>query len=264
MEKIHPTAIIASGAEIDASVEIGPYSIIGPNVKISAGTVIHSHVVLDGHVTIGENNTFFQFCSIGAPPQDLSYKNEPTRVEIGSGNVFREYVSIHRATTKENHVTIIGNDNLLMAHVHVGHDGIIGNNCILVNSLNLAGHVHIQDRVIIGGGCSVAQFTTIGRGAYIGGATGIDKDIPPFCTAVGNRAKLKGINIIGLRRAGYSKESISEVVDFFRYMESSTFSPRSFVGDDTLLENYKENEIVQEIVTMIRKSEVGIAPFVSA
>ncbi len=262
-KNIHPTAIIASGATIDQSVTIGPYSIIGSNITIGAGCVIHSHVVLDGHMTIGKNNTFFQFGSIGAPPQDLGYKGEPTRVVIGDNNVFREYISIHRGTTKENHVTTIGNDNLLMSYVHVGHDVIIGNNCVIVNSTNIAGHVHIGDRVIIGGASSIAQFVTLARGAYIGGATAIDKDIPPFCTAVGNRVRLKGINIIGLRRAGYSKEEITEVVDFFRMMESASYAPRSLVEHEEILADYKGNILVDEMVEMIRKSDIGIAPFMS-
>ncbi len=264
MSNIHPTAIVSDKAEIDPSVKIGPYSIVGDKVKIGAGTVIHGHVVLDGNLTIGKNNEFFQFGSIGAPPQDLTYKGEDTRVVIGDNNVFREYVSIHRGTTKENYVTTVGNNNLLMAHVHLGHDVVIGNNCILVNSANIAGHVKIADKVILVVASSIAQFTTLGRSAYIGGATAIDKDIPPFCTAVGIRARLKGINIIGLRRAGYSKEVISELVDFFRVMESSAYAPRTFVENEELYADFKDNELVQEMVEMIRKSEVGIAPFMSA
>ena len=264
MSNIHSTAIVSENAVIDPSVKIGPYSIVGDHVKIGADTVVHSHVVLDGNLEIGKGNEFFQFGSIGAPPQDFSYKGEDTRVVIGDNNIFREYVSIHRGTTKENYVTTIGNSNLLMAHAHVGHDVVIGNNCVIVNSANIAGHVKIADRVTLGGVCSIAQFSTIGRGAYIGGATAIDKDIPPFCTAVGIRARLKGINIIGLRRSGYSKEEISELVDFFRIMESSAYAPRTFVEQDEALSDYCSNVLVQEMVEMIKKSDVGIAPFMSS
>lgn len=264
MSNIHPTAIVSEGANLHKSVKVGPYSIIGPQVTLAEGCVVHSHVVLDGNTTVGKNNEFFQFGSIGAPPQDLTYKDEDTKVVIGDNNVFREYVSIHRGTTKENYVTTIGNNNLLMAHAHIGHDVVLGNNCIIVNSANIAGHVRIHDRVILGGASSIAQFSTLGRGAYIGGATAIDKDIPPFCTAVGIRARLKGINIIGLRRAGYSKEEISEVVDFFRVMESSTFAPRAFVEHKELYEDFKDNILVKEMVEMIGCSEVGIAPFMSS
>lgn len=264
MSNIHPTAIISDGAKLHESVKVGAYSIIGPQVSLGEGCVVHSHVVLDGNTTAGLNNEFFQFGSIGAPPQDLTYKGEDTKVVIGDNNVFREYVSIHRGTTKENYVTTVGNNNLLMAHAHVGHDVVMGNNCIIVNSANIAGHVKIHDRVILGGACSISQFSTLGRGAYIGGATAIDKDIPPFCTAVGIRARLKGVNIIGLRRAGYSKEVISEVVDFFRSMETSPLAPRAFVEHKELYEDFKDNVLVQEMVEMISKSEVGIAPFMSS
>lgn len=258
---IHPTALVDSKAKLHESVSIGPFCIVGPNVEIGANTVLHSHVVIDGHTTIGEGNQFFQFCSIGAPPQDTSYKGEPTKTIIGNNNTFREYVSIHRGTTKENLVTQIGNNCLLMAYVHVGHDVVLGNNCTIANSTNFAGHVKIGDRVGIGGGTNVSQFVTIGRGAYIGGATAIDRDIPVFCTALGNRVFLKGINIIGLRRQGYSKQEISEIVDFYRTMESSALSPRAFTEHDEYMAEFKDNRVVQEMVEQIKKTEIGIAPF---
>jgi UDP-N-acetylglucosamine acyltransferase len=152
---------------------------------------------------------------------------------------------------------------MLMAFVHVGHDVILGDHCIIANSINFAGHVKCGDRVIIGGGSQVSQFCTLGRGAYIGGATAIDRDIPLFCTAYGNRAKLKGINIIGLRRQGYSKSEITEVVDFYRTMEASALSPRSFVTHKELMTEFKGNAVIDEMVQAIIKSEIGLAPFVS-
>lgn len=259
---IHPTAIVHDGAKIGENVLIGPYSIIGPNVVLGDNCKVRSHVLIDGHTTVGKNNDFYQFGSIGAEPQDTSYKNEPTRTVIGDNNIFREYVSIHRGTLKDKEVTTIGNNGLYMAHVHVGHDCIVGNNVVLVNSVNLAGHVHIGDRVIIGGGTNISQFVSLGRGAYIGGASAIDRDIPIFCTAYGNRIKLKGINIIGLRRQGYEKQVISELVDFYRTMESSVLSPRAFVEHEELMEDYKANPLVIEMKAQIVKSEIGIAPFV--
>jgi UDP-N-acetylglucosamine acyltransferase len=258
---IHPSSLIDPQAKIHETVKIGPFCIVGPNVEIGANCILHSHIVMDGHTTIGEGNVFFQGCSIGAPPQDTSYKGEPTRTVIGSNNTFREYVSVHRGTTKENLVTQIGNSSLLMAYVHVGHDVVLGNNCIIANSTNFAGHVKIGDRVGIGGGTQISQFVTVGRGAYIGGATAIDRDIPVFCTAMGNRVYLKGINIIGLRRQGYSKQEISEVVDFYRTMESSALSPRSFVDHAEFMAEFKDNRVVQEMVEQIKKTEIGIAPF---
>ena len=261
MSNIHPSSLVDPNAKIHETVKIGPFCIIGPNVEIGANTVLHSHVVLDGHTTIGEGNQFFHSCSIGAPPQDLSYKGEPTRVVIGNNNTFREYVSIHRGTLKENGITQVGNNCFLMAYVHAGHDVGIGNNVIVANSTNFAGHVKIGDRVIIGGGTNVSQFVTLGRGAYIGGASAIDRDIPVFCTALGNRVFLKGINIIGLRRQGYSKQEISEVVDFYRSMEASALSPRAFVEHEEHMSEFKDNRVVQEMVEQIKKSEIGIAPF---
>ncbi len=261
MSLIHPSSLIDPQAKIHETVKIGPFCIVGPNADIGANTILHSHVVIDGHTTIGEGNQFFQACSIGAPPQDTSYKGEPTRTVIGNNNIFREYVSIHRGTLKENSITQIGNNCFFMAYVHAGHDVSVGNNVIVANSTNFAGHVKIGDRVIIGGGTNISQFVSLGRGSYIGGASAIDRDIPVFCTAMGNRVFLKGINIIGLRRQGYSKQEISEVVDFYRTMEASALSPRAFVDHEEHMAEFKDNRIVQEMIDQIKKSEIGIAPF---
>ena len=260
---IHPTAIVSEEAKMGSNIEVGAYSIIGPHVVIGNDCKIGPHVILDGHLSIGNSNHFYQFCSIGAPPQDMTYKGEPTRVEIGDNNTFREYVSVHRGTLKEDGLTKIGSNCLMMAYVHIGHDVIIGSNCTFANSVNCAGHVKIGDRVIIGGGTQVSQFVSMGRGAYIGGASGVDRDIPAFCTAYGNRVKLKGINIIGLRRQGYSKQDISEVVDFYRTMEASILSARSFIEHAELMQDYQGNAVIKEITEHIRRTEVGIAPFVA-
>jgi len=259
--KIHPTAILSGDIVLGKGIEIGPYAILDGNIKIGDGCKIMPHAMIKGWTELGTNNTIFQFCSVGEAPQDTSYRGEETKVIIGNNNVFREYVSIHRGTLKENKITKIGDNCLFMAKAHVGHDVIIGSNCILVNSVNIAGHVKMGDRVIIGGGANIGQFITLGRGAYIGGATAIDRDVPPFCTAYGNRVKLKGINIVGLRRLGLSKTLIAEVVDFYRLMESSALSPRAFVNHEEHMAEYKSNEIVQEMAKLIRESEVGIAPF---
>lgn len=261
MSNIHPSSIIENGAKIHETVKIGPFCIVGANVEIGANTILHSHVVIDGHTTIGEGNKFFQGCSIGAPPQDNSYKGEPTRTVIGNNNTFREYCSVHRGTLKENHITTIGDNSLFMAYVHIGHDVVMGNNCTIANSTNFAGHVRVGDRVGIGGGSQVQQWVSLGRGAYIGGASAVDRDIPTFCTAIGNRAHLKGINIIGMKRQGYTKQEISEVVDFLRTIESSNISPRSFIENQDLMVEYKDNRVIIEMCDQIRKSEIGIAPF---
>ena len=219
--------------------------------------------MLEGYTTIGKGNQFFHHATIGTPPQDFTYKNEPTRVVIGDNNVFREFVTIHRGTQKDRQETTVGSNCMLMAFVHLGHDVVLGDSCVIANTTNFAGHVKCGERVIIGGGSNISQFCTIGRGAYIGGASAIDRDIPLFCTAYGNRAKLKGINIIGLRRQGYSKAIVSEVVDFYRTMEASALSPRAFVNHEELMTEFEGNEVINEMVNAIKNSEIGLAPFVS-
>lgn len=261
MGNIHPTAIVSEKAQLDPSVEVGPYCVIGDNVELGPNSKLLSHVVMEGTLKVDRDNVFYPFASIGAPPQDFSYKGEATRVEIGRKNIFREGVSIHRGTAKESKVTRIGDHNFLMAFVHLGHDVQLGSHCVMANSVNLAGHVTVADRVIMGGGIQASQFVSFGRGSYVGGASAIDRDIPPFCTAVGNRVKLRGINIIGLRRAKYDRSVIAEVVDFYRAMEASALSPRAFVNHGELMQDFKDNVIISEMETFIKGSEVGIAPF---
>ena len=261
---IHPTALVAKEASLGENVFVGPFCIVGPQVKLGNDCKLLSHVIIEGNTTIGSNNTFYQFCSIGSSPQDNSYKGEDTKVIIGDNNTFRESVTVHRATTKEEYKTVIGSNGLFMAYAHIAHDCRIGDKVTLVNSCNLAGHVKLGDRVIIGGSSSISQFVTLGRGAYIGGASALDRDIPPFCTAYGNRIKLKGINIIGMRRQGYERNIISEVVEFYRSMESSAFSPRSFVDNKETMNIYQDNPVVKEMASFISSSEVGIAPFMNS
>ena len=263
MANIHPTAVVHKKAQIATNVEIGPYCIIGSAVQIAQGCKLHSHVVMDGDLTIGKNNQFFSFASIGTAPQDTSYRQEPTKVVIGDGNILREYVSIHRGTRKDAGITTLGDGNFIMSYVHLGHDVRLGSHCILANTVNIAGHVKISDHVTIGGGVFVSQFVSLGRGAYIGGATAIDRDIPQFCTAMGNRVRLKGINIIGLRKKGYDRQTVTEIVDFYRTMEASALSPRAFVNHEELMQDFQKNAIIEEMVDFIRKSEIGIAPFIS-
>ncbi len=261
MSEISPLASVHPEAKIAKNVHIGPFCLIGPNVEIDEGTSLTSHVVIEGHTKVGKNNKFLQFCSIGATPQDTSYKGEPTQTIIGDGNVFREYVSVHRATLKQDQKTIIGNNSFLMAYVHIAHDCTIGNNVTFANAVMCAGHVNVGDRVIIGGNTGISQFVSLGKGSYIGGGSAIDRDVPNFCTAYGNRIRLKGINIIGLKRQGFSKQDISEVVDFYRTMESSALAARTFIDHPELMIEFKNNAIVTEIASFIRKSEIGIAPF---
>ncbi len=214
--KIHPTAIISPEANLAEGVEVGPYTTIGRDVTIGKNTVIGPHTVIDDHTDIGENCKIFQFCSIGAPPQDMKYNGEPTRVIIGSHNVIREFVTIHRATTAGIGKTIVGDYNLVMAYSHIAHDCILGNFIVMANSAMLAGHIVVEDFAILGGMAGMHQFTRIGTHAMMGGMSGSPKDIPPYTMASGNRAKLYGLNLVGLRRRKFPEETIRSLKGAYR------------------------------------------------
>ncbi|HNV88988.1 MAG TPA: acyl-ACP--UDP-N-acetylglucosamine O-acyltransferase [Methylotenera sp.] len=209
--KIHPTAIVDPKAELDSSVEIGAYSIIGAGVKVGADTRIASHVVLKGPTTIGKNNQIFQFASLGEQPQDKKYKDEPTTLEIGDNNTIREFCTFNRGTVQDKGVTKIGNDNWIMAYVHIAHDCTIGNNTIFANNSSLAGHVDVHDYVILGGFTLVHQFCKIGAHVITAVNSVVFKDIPPYVTAAGYDAKPHGINAEGLKRRGFSADSILQI-----------------------------------------------------
>ena len=208
---IHPTAIIAPGAQIDASVEIGPYAVIGEHVSIGAGTRVGPHTVIEGHTTIGCKNQIFQFASLGAAPQDKKYAGEPTRLEIGDNNTIREFCTFNVGTVQDGGLTRLGNDNWVMAYVHIAHDCIVGDHCILANNATLAGHISIGDHVFLGGLTAVHQFCTIGAHAMTAGGSIVVQDIPPYVTAAGNHAHPAGINSEGLRRRGFDAEQISRI-----------------------------------------------------
>lgn len=205
---IHPTAIIAAGAQLDDSVEIGPYAVIGEHVSIGAGTRVGPHTVIEGHTRIGRNNQIFQFASLGAAPQDKKYAGEPTRLEIGDGNTIREFCTFNLGTVQDGGLTRLGNDNWVMAYVHIAHDCLVGDHCILANNATLAGHISIGDHVFLGGLTAVHQFCTIGAHAMTAGGSIVVQDIPPYVTAAGNHASPAGINSEGLRRRGFSAEQI--------------------------------------------------------
>lgn len=213
---IHQTAIVEKGAKIGDGVEIGPYCVIGPNVEIGDSTILMNNVVIDGNTTIGRWNRIYPFCYIGGPPQDLTYKGEDTRVVIGDHNVIREYVTINRATTKEEWVTRIGNYNYIMAYAHIAHDCQLGDRIIMANVATLAGHIRIGDYAVLGGLVAVHQFVRIGPYAFIGGKTGVDRDVPPFTIAAGPRAQLYGINRRGLSRMGFKDDVIEALKRAYR------------------------------------------------
>ncbi len=211
MAIIHPTAIVDPKAELDATVEIGPYSIIGPHVTIAAGTVVGPHVVIEGHTTIGKDNKFFQFSSIGAAPQDKKWAGEPTRLEVGDRNTIREFVTFNLGTVQDGGVTRLGNDNWISAYVHLAHDCQVGSNTIFSNNAQLAGHVEVGDWAILSGYAGVHQFCKIGAHAFIGMYTSLTQDVPPFVLVSGNPAGARGVNIEGIKRRGFSREQINGI-----------------------------------------------------
>ena len=216
MPAIHPTAIVHDGAQLAAEVAVGPYSIVGPGVELGEGTWIGAHVVLDGRARIGRRNRIFHFASIGAPPQDKKYAGEDTAVEIGDGNVIREYVTINRGTALDAGVTRVGSDNWVMAYVHFAHDCQIGSHTIFANACQLAGHVTVGDWAIFGATTLVHQFVHIGAHAFTGMGTYLPQDLPPFVTAAGNMARPYGINSEGLKRRGFSPETINGLKQAYR------------------------------------------------
>jgi UDP-N-acetylglucosamine acyltransferase len=206
--EVDPLARVAGGAVLDAGVRVGPFCVVGGNVRLGRGTVLESHVVIDGDTRVGEGNRFFPFSSIGLRPQDLKYRGEATRVEIGDRNVFREGTTVHRGTAGGGGLTRIGSENLFMAQVHVAHDCHVGNHTVFANSSALSGHVEVQDFATLGGFCGVHQFCRVGTHAFMGGATVATKDVAPYSLTVGDRARFFGVNVVGLRRRGFSPDAI--------------------------------------------------------
>lgn len=227
---VHATAVIADSAEIDKSVEIGPYSVIGPQVRISAGTVIGPHVVIEGNTVLGKNNRVFQFASLGAIPQDLKYRGENSRLVIGDGNQIREFVTMHLGTAGGGGITRVGSRNLFMACSHVAHDCEVGNECVIANSAALAGHVLLEDHIHIGGLAGVHQFVRLGTQSFVAAGAIVTQDVPPYCTVHGNRAKLAGLNTVGLTRVGFAREQISRIKSAYRTLFRSSLGLREAIS----------------------------------
>jgi len=226
---IHPTAIIHPDAKVGKNTKIGPYCVLGKGVKIGENCNLHSHVVVDGDVIIGEKTKIYSFASIGSDPQDLKFKGEKTKIFIGDNCKIREYCTINPGTEGGGRVTKVGNNCLLMVGTHVAHDCLISDNVIFANHSTLAGHVRIETNVVVGALSAIHQFARIGEGSMIGGMSGITGDVPPFCTAMGNRAKLNGLNVVGLKRNEVSKIEISELRKVYNYIFDSnkfTFKDR--------------------------------------
>lgn len=255
--EIHPTAILESGAALDEDVYVGPYCTVGKGVKIGKSCRLVSHVVIEGRTTIGENCTVHPFATIGLPPQDVKYKGEDTGVRIGRGNVIREYASIHRASTGGDGFTDVGDGNFLMAYVHLAHDCKVGSHITMANSVGLSGHSVVEDYVVIGGMVGVHQFTRIGAYSMIGGLSRIAQDITPYVIAAGvDNPKLYGLNVIGLKRRGFSEETISELKKAYKILFREKLSLQ-----DALKKIQQElpfTEEIKRLVEFINKNKRGI------
>ena len=245
---IHETAIVDRKAKISEKTIIGPYSIVGPDVQIDGGAEIQSHVNITGNTIIGSNTKIFPFASIGTNPQDLKYKGEKTKLDIGSNNIIREHVTINTGTDGGGGITKIGSNNLIMIGAHIAHDCIIGNNVVIANSAAIAGHAEISDDVIIGGNCGIQQFTRIGRMAMIGGMTGVSRDVIPYGLSFGNRNYLEGINLIGLRRKKVSNKEILALSEAYKEIFKTNSLHENLAK---LSKTLKVNTYVKEVVDFI-------------
>ena len=252
---IDKTAIVAEGAILEDGVKVGPYCVIGENVKIGKNTILQSHVVVEGITEIGEDNEIFSFASIGKASQDLKYKGEPTKTVIGNKNKIREFVTIHRGTD-DRWETRIGDNNLIMAYAHVAHDVIVGNNCILANNVTLAGHVVVEDYAIIGGLTPVHQFSRIGAHSMIGGNSGIAQDVCPFVLAEGHRAEVRGLNSVGLRRRGFTDEDLSNLKKAYRILFRNGLPLKEALEE--LEKGFSTDKNVMYLVGFIKNSQRGI------
>lgn len=253
--KIHPSAIVDPRAELDEDVEIGPYCIIGPDVKIGRGTRLLSNVRIDGPAVIGEGNTIFHGAAIGGLPQDLGFKGERSGVRIGNGNLIREYATIHRGTG-EGTETVVGDGNFLMAYSHLGHNVRVGNNCIIVNTAQIGGYGVVEDYAYISAFVPVHQFTRIGKMAMVAGSTRVNQDIPPFMMAMGYEARIIGVNRVGLMRRGFSSDRIDVIKEAYRILYREGLSLPSAL--ERLTTEFPDNEDIAYLVNFIKNSKRGI------
>lgn len=256
MAKIHPTAVVDPHAELAGDVEIGPYVVIGANVKIAEGAKIQSHAVIDGFTTMGRGNVVFPFATVGTIPQDLKYRGEPSELIIGDNNTIREFASLNPGTVGGGMITRVGSQNLLMMYCHIAHDCIVGNRNVIANGATLGGHVVIEDDVIVGGLVGIHQFVRIGSGAILGAGSMVSKDVPPFCNATGDRAKLHGLNVEGMKRRGFENAKIEAIRKAYRIVFRSKLKTA-----DALEKIRRELPALQELeqfISFIAASERGI------
>jgi len=253
MAEIHPTAIVADGAQVGADVRIGAFSIVGPDVVLEEGVVVHSHVLIEGHTRIGARTVIFPFAAIGGPPQDTSYRNEPTEVEIGPDCIIREQVTVHRGTARGRGKTTIGKGSFLMIGSHVAHDCIVGEDVVLVNNATLGGHVEIGDHAILGGLSAIQQHCRVGAHAFIGGVSGVTTDVIPFVSAIGQRAEIGGLNIVGLKRRGFDRPTIHALRAAYKAVFDGSGTRAERV--ERVAEKYADVPAVMMIVDFIRAGD---------
>lgn len=253
--RIHPSAIIEPGAEIGPDVEIGPYAVVGPHVRIGARTVIGAHAVLAGRTTLGDDNVVFHHASVGAVPQDLKFKGEPSTLEIGHRNQIREFATLHLGTENGGMVTRIGNENLLMNYSHVAHDCILGDRNVLANGVQLGGHVTIQDYVVVGALSGIHQFVRLGESVMIGGGSMVSLDVVPFCNATGDRATLHGLNSTGLKRRGISADAMTAIKHAYRTLFQSKLKVADAVTEIRAAGACPE---VERMLAFVESSERGL------
>lgn len=250
MTDIHPTAIVDPGAQLGEGVSVGPYCVVGAEAKLGDNVSLRSHVVIDGDSTLGDGVEVYPFTTIGLPPQDLKFKGENSRIEIGGGTVIREHVTVHPGTQGGGLTTVVGSNCLLMVGAHIAHDCRVGNNVVMANNATLGGHVRIGDFAVLGGLAGVHQFVRIGHHAMVGGLSGVENDVIPYGSVMGNRAYLSGLNIVGLKRRGFSRDDIHALRAAYRLMfaEEGTMSER--LAD--VAQMFKDNAAVMEIVNFIQ------------
>jgi UDP-N-acetylglucosamine acyltransferase len=250
--KIHNSAIISKNAKIANNVEIGPFSIIGDNVEIGEGSVVKSHAVIEKNTKIGKNNIIFPFAVIGVDPQDLKFKNEETFIEIGDNNKIREHCTIHLGTKDGGGLTKIGSNCLLMVGVHIAHDCVVKDNVILANNATLAGHVQVGNNVVIGGLSAVHQFVRIGDGAMIGGMSGVEGDVIPYSTIMGERAFLAGLNLVGMKRKNIDRAEIHNLRNFFKIAFEDENDKSFLARIDEASKQFNSSKIVKEVVDFVQ------------
>ncbi len=251
MGLIHATALVDAQAELDADVAVGPYAVIGPFVRIGAGSRIGAHCVVEGHTSIGRDNRIFQFASIGAAPQDMKYRGEPTRLDIGDRNTFREFVTVNTGTVQDSGTTRIGHDNWVMAYVHIAHDVQLGSRCVLANNATLAGHVQVGDWATIGGLSGVHQFVHVGAHAMIGFQAHVAQDVPPFITADGNPLAARAVNLTGLKRRDFSAERQAAIRQMHKLLYRSGLPLADAVAQIAALQADAADGVAADVQTML-------------